>query len=85
MSQALIKWAPLWDISEDQQWRIKPGQKTTWKYRGQITRDVNQIEIELHIKSITAGNQGWEIIADGDLWNGEGRIYHITDLALESY
>jgi len=85
MSQALIKYAAFWDIPEDQQWRIKPDQKTSWKYRGQIIRAVDQIEIELHIKSITAGDQGWEILADGDLWNGEVRIYHISDLALESY
>jgi len=85
MAQAIIQSAPIWGIPEIQRWRIKPGQKTTWKYRGQITSDVNEITIDLHIKEIIPGDQGWQIISDGNLWKGDVRIYQITDLALETY
>jgi PfaB family protein len=85
MAQAIIQSAPIWGIPEIQRWRIKPGQKTTWKYRGQITSDVNEIAIDLHIKEIIPGAQGWQIISDGNLWKGDVRIYQITDLALETY
>ncbi len=85
MAQALIQSAPIWGIPEMVRWRIKPGQKTIWKYRGQITRNVNEITIDLHIKEIIPGNHGWQIIADGNLWKGGVRIYQITDLALETY
>lgn len=85
MAQALIQSAPIWGIPEMQRWRIKPGQITNWKYRGQITRNVNEITIDLHMKEIIPGNHGWQIIADGNLWKGDVRIYQITDLALETY
>ena len=85
MAQAIIQSAPIWGIPEIQRWRIKPGQKTTWKYRGQITSDVNEITIDLHIKEIIPGDQGWQIISDGYLWKRDVRIYQITDLALETY
>jgi len=85
MAQALIQSAPIWGISKTQRWRIKPGQKTTWKYRGQITSAVNEITIDLHIKEIIPGARGWQIISDGNLWKGNVRIYQITDLALETY
>jgi PfaB family protein len=85
MAQAIIQSAPIWGIPEKRRWRIKPGQKTAWKYRGQITRDVNEITIDLHIKEITPVDQGWQIISDGNLWKGNVRIYQITDLALETY
>ncbi|MCK4490703.1 MAG: hypothetical protein KAU23_10605, partial [Anaerolineales bacterium] len=85
MAQAIIQSAPIWGIPEIRRWRIKPGQKTAWKYRGQITRDVNEITIDLHIKEITPVDQGWQIISDGNLWKGNVRIYQITDLALETY
>ena len=85
MAQALIKSAKFWEIPETLRWRVKPELKTIWKYRGQITREITQVGIELHIKSIETENQQWQIIADGNLWNGEVRIYHINDLALETY
>lgn len=84
MAQAIIQSAPIWGIPEILRWRIKPGQKTTWKYRGQITRDVNEITIDLHIKEIIPQDHGWQIISDGNLWKGDVRIYQITDLALET-
>ncbi len=85
MAQALIQSGPIWGIPEIHRWRIKPGQKTTWKYRGQITSDVNEITIDLHIKEIVPVDHGWQIISDGNLWKGDVRIYQITDLALETY
>jgi hypothetical protein len=55
-----------------------------WKYRGQITPDIGQIRIEIHLKSITRTSSGWEIRADGNLWKGPRRIYQVEDISLES-
>ncbi|MCJ7715490.1 MAG: PfaB family protein, partial [Anaerolineales bacterium] len=85
IAQAIIKSAPELRVPENTPWRIKPGTRTAWKYRGQITRETSGIKIDFHIKDIIPGDQGWKIIGDGNLWKEDIRIYQVTDLSLESY
>ncbi|MEL6669323.1 MAG: beta-hydroxydecanoyl-ACP dehydratase, partial [Bacteroidota bacterium] len=56
--------------------------KTVWKYRGQILLDVKEMSLEVHIKSVEQRSNQLVIIGDAYLWNGEMRIYQVTDLAL---
>jgi PfaB family protein len=84
IARGMMAAAPAWDVPAHLQWRIKPGIRMVWKYRGQITPDIGQIRIEIHLKSITRTSSGWEIRADGDLWKGPRRIYQVEDISLES-
>jgi 3-hydroxymyristoyl/3-hydroxydecanoyl-(acyl carrier protein) dehydratase len=84
LAQALIAATPNWDISPGLSWRIKSGSRISWKYRGQITPDIPRIILELHIKSVSRGSEGWEICADGHLWKNDVRIYQIDNLCLET-
>ena len=56
-----------------------------WKYRGQITPDIKQFEIELHIRNISQTSQGTEISADGMLWKDSKPIYRVENITLETY
>ena len=85
MAQALIKSASAWDLPENLKWRSKTGGKINWKYRGQITPDIMEFEIELHIKNISQTSEGAEIIADGILWKDSKPIYKVENITLESY
>ncbi len=85
MAQALIKSASVWDLPENLKWRSKAGGKINWKYRGQITPDIREFEIELHIKNISQTSQGAEISADGILWKDSKPIYKVENITLESY
>jgi 3-hydroxymyristoyl/3-hydroxydecanoyl-(acyl carrier protein) dehydratase len=85
MFQALAKSSTSLGTNPNAKWRIKPGSKTSWKYRGQITPGVEHIVIELHIKEIGLGRNGDHITADGNLWLGSTRIYEVKDISLETY
>jgi len=55
--------------------------KTMWKYRGQLTPKNDQMDCEIHIKSIERDAQGAvEIIADGFLFVDKLRVYSATNL-----
>ena len=56
--------------------------KSEWKYRGQILSPVEEMHLEFHIKTIEKRGAVLAIIADAYLWNGEMRIYQVTDLGL---
>ena len=85
MAQALIKSASAWDLPENLKWRSKAGGKINWKYRGQITPDIREFEIELHIKNISQTSDGAEISADGILWKDSKPIYKVENITLETY
>jgi len=85
MAQVLAAGSASWGIPAGLPWRMLPGQNTTWKYRGQITPDIQEIFVELHIKRILPTGQGWQIFADGKLWKGTMPIYQLENLALETY
>lgn len=56
--------------------------KTNWKYRGQMLTHVENMHLEVHIKSIAETANKTVIIADTYLWNEGMRIYQVTDLAV---
>ena len=85
MAQALMASSSEWDLPTDLNWRIKPGANLSWKYRGQITPDIKEIMIDIHIKKISRTNNNWEISADGQLWKESKRIYQVDNLSLETY
>jgi 3-hydroxymyristoyl/3-hydroxydecanoyl-(acyl carrier protein) dehydratase len=85
MARALTGSSASLGTNPNLRWRIQPGIKTSWKYRGQITPDVESIDIELHIKKLNQGNNRDQITADGNLWLGSTRIYEVKDISLESY
>lgn len=53
---------------------------TQWKYRGQILRSVENMQCEVHFKTIERQGERVVLIGDAYLWNEGTRIYHITDL-----
>ena len=59
-----------------------PNTKTVWKYRGQILAPDRDMQLEVHIKSITETDGRIEILADAFLWKQTMRIYQVTDLGL---
>jgi len=59
-----------------------PDHTTTWKYRGQILYKPAEMNLEVHIKSVTEKEGRMVIIGDAFLWNGNMRIYQVKDLAL---
>ena len=56
--------------------------KTVWKYRGQILLEVEEMYLEVHVKSVDQKGGQLVLLADAFLWNGKMRIYQITDIAL---
>jgi 3-hydroxymyristoyl/3-hydroxydecanoyl-(acyl carrier protein) dehydratase len=84
MARALMLGAHSFGV-HTQNWQIKEGSKLDWKYRGQITPDINAFEVELHIKHIIQTSEGWEICADGSLWKDSIRIYQVDNLTLQTY
>ena len=85
MVQAIITSVSAWDLPAHLKWKINSGGKTIWKYRGQITPDIKDFEIELHIKSINQTSVGWEISADGMLWKDSKPIYQVDNISLAAY
>ena len=53
-----------------------------WKYRGQILQHSEQMHLEVHIKHIAEQNGCIQIIGDAYLWNGNMRIYQISNISL---
>ena len=56
--------------------------KTNWKYRGQMLTHVENMHLEVHIKSIEETADKTVIVGDTYLWNEGMRIYQVTDLAI---
>jgi 3-hydroxymyristoyl/3-hydroxydecanoyl-(acyl carrier protein) dehydratase len=54
----------------------------TWRYRGQITQQHKQMELEVHLKSIDPHPGGLILLADASLWVDELRIYEIKNAAV---
>jgi 3-hydroxymyristoyl/3-hydroxydecanoyl-(acyl carrier protein) dehydratase len=53
-----------------------------WKYRGQISPEIDVMAIEVHITRIEKKADRVTIIADAGLWKDRIRIYEIKDIAL---
>ncbi|MEM8907107.1 MAG: PfaB family protein, partial [Bacteroidota bacterium] len=55
---------------------------TEWKYRGQILLHSEEMQLEVHFKSIEEEAGQIKLLADAFLWNGPMRIYQVTNLGL---
>ncbi|MDZ7845147.1 MAG: PfaB family protein [Anaerolineales bacterium] len=84
ISRALQSGAAGLDLPAGKTWRVAPDQRTSWKYRGQITPDTSTIQVDVHIQSLNRNSRRLLIRADANLWKGNKRIYQISDLTLES-
>ncbi len=56
--------------------------KQVWKYRGQILLGVDEMHLEVQIRSIEKQDGVLRIIGDAFLWSGDMRIYQVTGLGL---
>jgi PfaB family protein len=56
--------------------------EVTWKYRGQVLSDSEQINVEVSIKSVERRGDRLAIIADASLWKGALRIYQFNNVAV---
>jgi hypothetical protein len=56
--------------------------RTTWKYRGQIIPDDDQMALEIHIKKVENTAQQVTILGDASLWKNNIRIYELKDGAV---
>jgi PfaB family protein len=82
MSQTIQAAADQLGQSSAMHWRIKPEEIIRWKYRGQITRKVETIQLEIHLKEVNQTGSRLEITGDGNLLREDLRIYQISNLAL---
>ena len=58
------------------------GQRTIWKYRGQILPSAGVMRLEVHISRIERRSNQIIILADASLWRDQMRIYEVRDLGL---
>jgi 3-hydroxymyristoyl/3-hydroxydecanoyl-(acyl carrier protein) dehydratase len=59
-----------------------PDHETTWRYRGQIVREVGEWSLEVHISRVDVGADEVRIVGDGCLWRGNLRIYDVQQVSL---
>ncbi|MFE7659508.1 beta-ketoacyl synthase N-terminal-like domain-containing protein [Streptomyces celluloflavus] len=55
----------------------------TWKYRGQVPPDTEEIRFEAHVKRIHREPGRVLVVGDASLWKPGLRIYELTDVAVE--
>ncbi len=58
------------------------GQRTVWKYRGQILPSAGLMRLEAHISRVERRGDQIVILADASLWRDQLRIYEVRDLGL---
>ena len=58
------------------------GQRTIWKYRGQILPSAGIMRLEAHISRVEQRGDQIVILADASLWRDQLRIYEVRDLGL---
>jgi len=58
------------------------GQRTVWKYRGQILPSAGLMRLEAHISRVERRGGQIVILADASLWRDQLRIYEVRDLGL---
>ncbi|MEO0561030.1 MAG: hypothetical protein AAF125_02880, partial [Chloroflexota bacterium] len=57
--------------------------RINWRYRGQITRDNDQMRLEVVITAVETHDDRITLYGDGSLWKGEMRIYEAVQLAVD--
>ncbi len=58
------------------------GQRTSWKYRGQILPSAGLMRLEVHISRIERRDGQIVLRADASLWRDQLRIYEVRELGL---
>jgi 3-hydroxymyristoyl/3-hydroxydecanoyl-(acyl carrier protein) dehydratase len=61
---------------------VLPDYDLTWKYRGQIVRDVAEWSLEVHITHIEQTSGQVIVMGDASVWRAGLRIYEIRQLGL---
>jgi 3-hydroxymyristoyl/3-hydroxydecanoyl-(acyl carrier protein) dehydratase len=59
-----------------------PGHKMVWIYRGQITPNDSNMQLEIHITNIERAPGQVTLFGDASLWKGGMRIYEVKQVAL---
>jgi 3-hydroxymyristoyl/3-hydroxydecanoyl-(acyl carrier protein) dehydratase len=62
---------------------VLAGQDMQWKYRGQITPQHHEMEIEVQIKDVQPSPDRTIVLADASLWADGKRIYEVLNIGLE--
>ncbi|MEM6284758.1 MAG: hypothetical protein AAF787_21390, partial [Chloroflexota bacterium] len=57
--------------------------RINWRYRGQITRDNDQMRLEVVITAVETHGDRITLYGDGSLWKDEMRIYEAVQLAVD--
>ncbi len=87
--EAIIQALQLYALQRDlgQQFRSPhfdyvPGHEVSWKYRGQIVREVRQWALEVHITDVRISAEQVVIVANASVWREKLRIYEIKQIAI---
>jgi len=59
-----------------------PGQTVSWRYRGQIVREVPEWSLEVQLSRVEVRPDEVVLMGDASLWRGDLRIYEVRGLAL---
>ncbi len=81
MHHALAIWAQWRGLGR----RFVPlaGREVVWKYRGQLTPQVERLRLEVNVTKVQPHGDGVMVLADGSLWNGALRIYGVQGIGIE--
>ncbi len=55
---------------------------TRWKYRGQITPQDHEVQVEVSLREVVEGRDGFTLRGDAGVWNGDRRIYAVEDVGV---
>ncbi|HVP21911.1 MAG TPA: beta-hydroxydecanoyl-ACP dehydratase [Anaerolineaceae bacterium] len=61
---------------------LVPGNKMSWKYRGQILQTHKKMKLEIHLASLERTGEQALLIGDASLWADKIRIYEVKDAAI---
>ncbi len=58
------------------------GPTTVWKYRGQVTPQDTDVQLEVHVREVTVESDRVTLTGDASLWKGDRRIYEVSEMGL---
>ncbi len=64
-------------------WAPAPGAELTWKYRGQVLREHDHVQGEVHLRSVRREPHRVLLHADGGLYRDGLRIYQVEGISIE--
>jgi len=62
---------------------LHSGSAMQWKYRGQITRSHQKMQIEVQIRNVQSAPGHTVVVADASLWADSKRIYEIINIGMD--